>query len=240
MGSALAAARLGPLIGSVVKQKTAVTREDHQAAEGPAQDTFAFHFEYPQLLLIFTITMMFSITMPLTPLFGLLYFTVKHTVDKHNLCYVHPRPPQSDGKMIGSASTIAWVVLVGMQISTVGTLLGKRAGAEATIAILILIAGIVLFVQHRRGLREMFLQDLWVPGHQLKGLASASSSHRRGGHAALLSGKGSASLRPDTSQAAAVTLSGESDGFNGETPASDLEAQSAVKAEVYVNPAISA
>jgi len=50
---------------------------------------FRFGEQYARMLLIFSMVMMYSISCPLITPFGLIYFLLKHLVDKHNLAFVY-------------------------------------------------------------------------------------------------------------------------------------------------------
>jgi len=50
---------------------------------------FRFGEQYARLLLIFAMVMMYSLSCPLITVFGLLYFVLKYSVDKHNLAFVY-------------------------------------------------------------------------------------------------------------------------------------------------------
>ena len=48
-----------------------------------------FGEQYARMLLLFAMVVMYSISCPLITPFGLLYFILKHLVDKHNLALVY-------------------------------------------------------------------------------------------------------------------------------------------------------
>jgi hypothetical protein len=52
---------------------------------------FRFGEQYARLLLILSMVTMYSISCPLITPFGLLYFLLKHLVDKHNLAFVYAK-----------------------------------------------------------------------------------------------------------------------------------------------------
>ena len=70
------------------RMSQAKSEADQPAIAAAIRNEFPFGEVYAQYLLIFTMTIMFSLTCPLITPFGLIYFVFKHHVDKHNLYYV--------------------------------------------------------------------------------------------------------------------------------------------------------
>ncbi|CAG9328918.1 TMEM63A_6 [Blepharisma stoltei] len=66
--------------------KAVTPEEEKEAARAPK---FDFGLEYSKMLGVFTVTLMFSITMPLILPFGCLYIFIKYWVDKYNLLFVY-------------------------------------------------------------------------------------------------------------------------------------------------------
>ena len=52
---------------------------------------FMFGYNYGWMLLIFAMTCAYCVVCPLITPFGLLYFVLKHLVDRHNLAFVYAR-----------------------------------------------------------------------------------------------------------------------------------------------------
>ncbi|XP_014480213.1 PREDICTED: CSC1-like protein 2 isoform X2 [Dinoponera quadriceps] len=63
---------------------------------------FPLGAHYAWLLLVFTMTTVYSLACPLITPFGLLYFVVKHLVDRHNLCFAYG-PSIGGGQLAGAA-----------------------------------------------------------------------------------------------------------------------------------------
>ncbi|XP_011049101.1 PREDICTED: CSC1-like protein 2 isoform X1 [Acromyrmex echinatior] len=61
---------------------------------------------YAWLLLVFTMTTVYSLACPLITPFGLLYLVVKHLVDRHNLCFAYG-PSIGGGQLAGAAVSAA-------------------------------------------------------------------------------------------------------------------------------------
>ncbi|OAD57249.1 Transmembrane protein 63B [Eufriesea mexicana] len=65
---------------------------------------FPLGAHYAWLLLVFTMTTVYSLACPLITPFGLLYLTVKHLVDRHNLCFAYG-PSIGGGQLAGAAAS---------------------------------------------------------------------------------------------------------------------------------------
>ncbi|XP_074102132.1 transmembrane protein 63 [Cotesia typhae] len=66
---------------------------------------FPLGAHYAWLLLVFTMTTVYSMACPLITPFALLYFLIKHMVDRHNLCFAYG--PSSGGGKLASAAVSA-------------------------------------------------------------------------------------------------------------------------------------
>ncbi|XP_066584176.1 calcium permeable stress-gated cation channel 1 [Prorops nasuta] len=67
---------------------------------------FPLGAHYAWLLLVFTMTTVYSLACPLITPFGLLYLVVKHLVDRHNLCFAYG-PSVGGGQLAGAAASAA-------------------------------------------------------------------------------------------------------------------------------------
>ncbi|XP_018312441.1 CSC1-like protein 2 isoform X1 [Mycetomoellerius zeteki] len=67
---------------------------------------FPLGAHYAWLLLVFTMTTVYSLACPLITPFGLLYLVVKHLVDRHNLCFAYG-PSIGGGQLAGAAVSAA-------------------------------------------------------------------------------------------------------------------------------------
>lgn len=63
---------------------------------------FPLGAHYAWLLLVFTMTTVYSVSCPLITPFGLMYMLVKHVVDRHNLCFAYG--PSVGGGQLASAA----------------------------------------------------------------------------------------------------------------------------------------
>lgn len=75
-----------------------------------------FGMQYAFLICVFAISLTFSAMIPLVPPFGVLYFIIKHTLDKYHLIYVRPRTFESDGSMIFLVLKFKLAVLLFFQL----------------------------------------------------------------------------------------------------------------------------
>nr|XP_031835277.1 CSC1-like protein 2 [Nomia melanderi] len=64
---------------------------------------FPLGAHYAWLVLVFTMTTVYSLACPLITPFGLLYLVVKHLVDRHNLCFAYG-PSVGGGQLAGAAA----------------------------------------------------------------------------------------------------------------------------------------
>lgn len=78
MGTSLELLRPGPFFLRRVKLKMAVTVDEVDDAN--VIEPFLFSIQYPLVLLCLTITMFYSITMPLTTVFGVIHHTHAHCI----------------------------------------------------------------------------------------------------------------------------------------------------------------
>lgn len=67
---------------------------------------FPLGAHYAWLLLVFTMTTVYSMACPLITPFALLYFLIKHLVDRHNLCFAYG-PSSGSGKLASAAVSAA-------------------------------------------------------------------------------------------------------------------------------------
>eukprot|EP00697_Spironema_sp_BW2_P003159 gnl/Spiro4/14227_TR7649_c0_g1_i1.p1 gnl/Spiro4/14227_TR7649_c0_g1~~gnl/Spiro4/14227_TR7649_c0_g1_i1.p1 ORF type:complete len:772 (+),score=193.42 gnl/Spiro4/14227_TR7649_c0_g1_i1:61-2316(+) len=64
-------------------------REIEEAKNLPSH--FDYSSNYPEIMCIFTIILIYSVAVPLILPFGILYFMLKHNIDKYNMYQVHER-----------------------------------------------------------------------------------------------------------------------------------------------------
>ena len=83
----------------VCKSKTPANSRSIQRAI-----TYEFRFgeQYAKMLMIFSLVIMISFSSPMITPFGLLYFVLKHIVDKHNLAWIYD-PSEIDNNVHRSA-----------------------------------------------------------------------------------------------------------------------------------------
>ena len=83
------------------------------AAETPyIRDSIKYEFrfgeQYARIMMLFTMTIMYSMSCPIITPFGTLYFITKHYVDRHNLMYAY-KPSKINKKVHSTA--ISFVIL---------------------------------------------------------------------------------------------------------------------------------
>ena len=69
---------------------------------------FRFGEQYARIMMMFCMTIMYSVSCPLITPFGTLYFVTKHYVDRHNLMYAY-KPSKINKKV--HATAIGFVIL---------------------------------------------------------------------------------------------------------------------------------
>ncbi|XP_047346161.1 calcium permeable stress-gated cation channel 1 isoform X1 [Vespa velutina] len=86
---------------------------------------FPLGAHYAWLLLVFTMTTVYSLACPLITPFGLLYFLVKHLVDRHNLCFAYG-PSVGGGQLAGTAASAAGTAPILAQVAFLALGLVRR------------------------------------------------------------------------------------------------------------------
>eukprot|EP00029_Vermamoeba_vermiformis_P010955 TRINITY_DN590_c0_g1_i1.p1 TRINITY_DN590_c0_g1~~TRINITY_DN590_c0_g1_i1.p1 ORF type:complete len:721 (-),score=200.87 TRINITY_DN590_c0_g1_i1:35-2197(-) len=122
-------------------------------------------------LLVFVITISFSVVTPLILPFGLTYFALRWFSDRYNFIYVHTRDIHSPGAFVPTKINIFFVSLLIFQVITFFFFLvkGLFAAAWASLALVGLsaILCIILAVQRKRNDRKLLkiLDAARVPRH---------------------------------------------------------------------------
>ncbi len=78
---------------------------------------FRFGEHYARLMLIFCMTMMYSLSCPLITPFGALYFLTKYYVDRHNLLYAY-KPSKINQRVHSTAISFVILSVVVLQFFT--------------------------------------------------------------------------------------------------------------------------
>jgi hypothetical protein len=84
------------------------SQADTPAIQRSIRYEFRFGEQYARMMLLFCMTVMFSVSCPLITPFGCLYFITKHYVDRHNIFYVYK--PSKISKRV-HATAISFVIL---------------------------------------------------------------------------------------------------------------------------------
>ena len=87
--------RFGPFFLFNIKNansemKTTLQKENIQGWQDPL--FFIYMIQYPYIVVTAMVCLFFSITMPVTPVFGVLFYSTKLIVDKYLLIFVYPHP----------------------------------------------------------------------------------------------------------------------------------------------------
>merc|ERR1719481_2232243 len=89
IGSGLELIRFPELFWYLVQICVSRSKADTPAIRKAIKYEFRFGDQYARMMLIFAMVIMFSMSCPLITPFGLVYFLLKHFVDKHNLAFVY-------------------------------------------------------------------------------------------------------------------------------------------------------
>ncbi|ODN85669.1 membrane protein [Cryptococcus wingfieldii CBS 7118] len=87
---------LGPLLSLGFARLFTKTPRDYAEANAPPQLNYGWI--YPQALLIFTITLVYSVMSPLILIFGAIYFGIAYLVFKYKLLFIYFKPYESNGE----------------------------------------------------------------------------------------------------------------------------------------------
>ncbi|KZV64260.1 DUF221-domain-containing protein [Peniophora sp. CONT] len=128
---------LGIIIPRIIRR--AFTRTPRDFAELNAPPMINYGVVYPQAILIFVITMLYSVIQPLILPFGALYFAAAYVVYKYRLLFVFYKPYESHGQAWPiTFSRLIWGVVI-FHIFMIGNfLLAKAFVLSALVAPLIL------------------------------------------------------------------------------------------------------
>uniref|UniRef100_D8QM36 DUF221-domain-containing protein n=1 Tax=Schizophyllum commune (strain H4-8 / FGSC 9210) TaxID=578458 RepID=D8QM36_SCHCM len=112
-----------------------VTRTPRDFAELNAPPLINYGVVYPQAILIFVVTLLYSVTQPLIVVFGALYFGIGYVVYKYKLLFVFYKPYESRGQAWPiTFIRLIWGVVI-FQIFMVGFFLLKKAYIISTIMV---------------------------------------------------------------------------------------------------------
>jgi len=89
IGSGLELIRFPELFWYALQVCISRSEAESRAIQRAVTYEFRFGEQYARMLLLFAMVIMYSISCPLITPFGLMYFILKHFVDKHNLAFVY-------------------------------------------------------------------------------------------------------------------------------------------------------
>lgn len=103
---------LGPLF-SLALARAFWTKTPRDYAEANAPPMLNYGWVYPQALLVFTITLVYSVMSPLILIFGAIYFAMAYLVFKYKLLFIYFKPYESNGEAwrITFARTL-WALII--------------------------------------------------------------------------------------------------------------------------------
>ncbi|CDW87165.1 integral membrane protein [Stylonychia lemnae] len=118
----------------------------------------SYHFAFS--ITVFIIIMIFSASVPLIPLFGFFYFSIRYFVDKYNFMFVYQTEFQSTGVLGKGIIRYTALALIIFQITMCG-LFTSIFGQDFLISSAILIIGEILFMITYKLLKINELKDAY-------------------------------------------------------------------------------
>ncbi|WWC59373.1 uncharacterized protein I303_101925 [Kwoniella dejecticola CBS 10117] len=88
---------MGPLL-TLGYSRALSTKTPRDYAEANAPPMLNYGWVYPQALLVFTITLVYSVMSPLILVFGAIYFGIAYLVYKYKLLFIYFKPYESNGE----------------------------------------------------------------------------------------------------------------------------------------------
>ncbi|XP_029730204.1 calcium permeable stress-gated cation channel 1 [Aedes albopictus] len=151
IGTALELIRFPDLICYIWKLATAKSRAETPYIRKSILITFPFGIHYAWMVMVFTMSTVYSLACPLIMPFAMVYILLKHFVDKHNLFFAFAPSNMisqgSGGKIHSTAVTMTKVSVV-LLLSIMAALAWVRSGAlemRALILVLALCVTMVMF-----------------------------------------------------------------------------------------------
>jgi len=108
VGAGLELVRLPELLWYVVQLCWSRSSAESTYIRNSIKYEFRFGEQYARIMMMFCMTIMYSVSCPLITPFGTLYFVTKHYVDRHNLMYAY-KPSKINKKV--HATAIGFVIL---------------------------------------------------------------------------------------------------------------------------------
>ncbi|TDL20250.1 DUF221-domain-containing protein [Rickenella mellea] len=127
-----------------------ITRTPRDFAELNAPPMINYGVVYPQAILVFVVTLLYSIIQPVILIFGAVYFGIGYVVYKYNLLFVFYKPYESQGQAWPiTAVRLVWGIVI-FQIFMTGIFILKK-GIVLPLLMVPLIAGTVFYSWHISG-----------------------------------------------------------------------------------------
>ncbi|CAK5262174.1 unnamed protein product [Mycena citricolor] len=153
-----------------------VTRTPRDFAELNAPPMINYGIVYPQSILMFVITMLYSVTQPLILIFGAIYFGVAYVVYKYKLLFVFYKPYESQGQAWPLTFVrLIWGVMIFLTFMTgffllQNTYASSKLSYIITILLIPLLAGTVLW--------SWYIEKEFKPLSDFVGLSSVHEVER--------------------------------------------------------------
>ncbi|XP_058169902.1 heat shock protein 70 B2-like [Anopheles ziemanni] len=151
IGTALELIRFPDLICYIWKLATAKSRAETPYIRKTILITFPFGIHYAWMLMVFTTSTVYSLACPLIMPFAMVYITLKHFVDKHNLFFAFAPSNMisqgSGGKIHSTAVTMTKISVVLLLVIMAALAVVRTAAVEmrAVVLLLALCGTLVMF-----------------------------------------------------------------------------------------------
>lgn len=133
----------------------AVTPEEKAKGRRPWPHEYGYHYGY--MMLIFSISLVYSADAPLIVPCGLIYFAAKHLVDKYNIFYVRPHEYSNSNTFTKTAVGFVVIAILIFQAASASFF---SKGSQATLALFPLLYTIAFYSHF---VRKLFFHERDLP-----------------------------------------------------------------------------
>lgn len=148
LGNTVELLRLPELCQYILYSVLLKSDAEYRTARKMVTFEFPFGVSYPRFLLIFTITITYSLACPLIAPCGLLYMICKHLVDRYNIYHVYT-PSKINGRIHSTAMLYVHISLIMMLFQLFTFLLTKTQYSHVTLFLLVvLLISLLVFSLH--------------------------------------------------------------------------------------------
>lgn len=163
IGSCTTLLRFGDLVLFLTHKTLTLRPTAPETTLSPHFFRFEFWEAYGSLLLMLTVTLFFSLTMPLTSLFGLLFFACRYVVVRLQLIHVYvPLRAQCEDNLFPAAIRHLFLIQILFQLATAGMFAGNQCALPFILSLLSLTWTFVKYKHTCATLRATLKHDAWI------------------------------------------------------------------------------